>query len=200
MAGTTGAGKSVSLNAMLTSILLGATPAEARLLLVDTKRVELQGYAGIPHLLAPVIHDAGAATRALEDLVVEMERRYTEMSDARVRNLDQLNAARVADGRAALPRVVCVIDEFADLMLHAPEEVELAVVELAQKARAIGIHLVHRDADPARSRHHRGYQGEHPGARVVRGRVWAGLARDPRLQRRGAARRSGRHAAAAHRL
>jgi DNA segregation ATPase FtsK/SpoIIIE-like protein len=111
-------------------------------LLVDTKRVEMLHYAGIPHLLAPVIHDAGAATRALEDLVLEMERRYTEMSDARVRNLEHLNAARVADGRPALPRIVCFIDEFADLMLHAAEEVELAVVELAQKARAIGIHLV----------------------------------------------------------
>lgn len=142
VAGTTGAGKSVSLNVMLTSILLGATPAEVRVLLVDTKRVEMVHYAGIPHLLAPVIHDAGAATSALEDLVLEMERRYTEMSDARVRNLEHLNGARVADGRPALPRIVCFIDEFADLMLHAAEEVELAVVELAQKARAIGIHLV----------------------------------------------------------
>jgi hypothetical protein len=142
VAGTTGAGKSVSLNVMLTSILLGATPAEVRVLLVDTKRVEMLHYAGIPHLLAPVIHDAGAATRALEDLVLEMERRYTEMSEARVRNLEHLNAARVADGRPALPRIVCFIDEFADLMLHAADEVELAVVELAQKARAIGIHLV----------------------------------------------------------
>ena len=142
VAGTTGAGKSVSLNVMLTSILLGATPHEVRLLLVDTKQVELNHYESIPHLLAPVIQDAGAATRALGDLVAEMERRYAEMSDARVRNLDQLNAARVAAGRPALPRVVCFVDEFADLMLHAPEAVELAVVELAQKARAIGIHLV----------------------------------------------------------
>ncbi len=142
VAGTTGAGKSGAINAMLASILLRATPHEVRLVLVDPKQVELNHYDSIPHLLTPVITSPRMAANALGNLVREMETRYGEMSIARTRSLVELNRVRAGRGERALPYVLCVIDELADLMMVAPADVEDAVIRLAQKARAVGIHLV----------------------------------------------------------
>jgi len=142
IAGTTGAGKSGAVNAMLSSILLRATPDQVRLVLVDPKQVELNHYEAIPHLLTPVITSPRMAANALGNLVREMEWRYGVMSVARTRSLVELNKARVSDGDEPLPFLLCVIDELADLMMVAPAEVETAVIRLAQRARAVGIHLV----------------------------------------------------------
>jgi DNA segregation ATPase FtsK/SpoIIIE, S-DNA-T family len=142
VAGTTGSGKSGSINAMLSSILLRATPHEVRLVLVDPKQVELNHYESIPHLLTPVITSPRMASNALQNLVREMDQRYGLMSLARTRSLPELNRVRGDRGEAPLPYVLCVIDELADLMMVAPADVEDAVIRLAQKARAVGIHLV----------------------------------------------------------
>ncbi len=142
VAGTTGAGKSACVNAMLSSILLRATPHEVRFVLVDPKQVELNHYEGIPHLLTPVITSPRMAANALQNLVKEMEQRYGTMSLARTRSLPELNRAREKRGDPPLPYILCVIDELADLMMVAPADVEDSIIRLAQKARAVGIHLV----------------------------------------------------------
>jgi DNA segregation ATPase FtsK/SpoIIIE, S-DNA-T family len=142
VAGTTGAGKSGCVNAMLASILLRATPHEVRLVLVDPKQVELNHYDSIPHLLTPVITSPKQAAVALQNLVREMEQRYSYMALARTRNLIEMNKVRERRGEQALPYVLCVIDELADLMMVAPADVEDSIIRLAQKARAVGIHLV----------------------------------------------------------
>jgi S-DNA-T family DNA segregation ATPase FtsK/SpoIIIE len=142
VAGTTGAGKSACVNAMLSSILLRATPHEVRLVLVDPKQVELNHYDSIPHLLTPVITSPRMAANALQNLVKEMEQRYGTMSLARTRSLPELNRTREKRGEPALPYILCVIDELADLMMVAPADVEDSIIRLAQKARAVGIHLV----------------------------------------------------------
>ena len=142
VAGTTGAGKSGAINAMLCSVLLRATPHELRLVLVDPKQVELNHYESIPHLLTPVITSPRMAANALQNLVREMEQRYGIMSLARTRSLVELNKARELRNEAPLPYILCVIDELADLMMVAPADVEDSIIRLAQKARAVGIHLV----------------------------------------------------------
>jgi S-DNA-T family DNA segregation ATPase FtsK/SpoIIIE len=142
VAGTTGAGKSGCVNAMLSSILIGATPHEVRMVLVDPKQVELNHYESIPHLLTPVITSPRKAATALQNLVREMEQRYGQMSLARTRSLVELNKVRLSRGEAPLPYVLCVIDELADLMMVAPADVEDSIIRIAQKARAVGIHLV----------------------------------------------------------
>ena len=142
IAGTTGAGKSGAVNAMLSSILLRATPDQVRLVLVDPKQVELNHYEAIPHLLTPVITSPRMAANALGNLVREMEWRYGIMAVARTRSLAELNKHRSDQGDEPLPYLLCVIDELADLMMVAPADVENAVIRLAQKARAVGIHLV----------------------------------------------------------
>ena len=142
VAGTTGAGKSGAINAMLSSILLRATPHDVRLVLVDPKQVELNHYESIPHLLTPVITSPRMAANALQNLVKEMEQRYGIMSLARTRSLIELNKARAKRDEAPLPYILCVIDELADLMMVAPADVEDSIIRLAQKARAVGIHLV----------------------------------------------------------
>jgi DNA segregation ATPase FtsK/SpoIIIE, S-DNA-T family len=142
VAGTTGAGKSGAVNAMLSSILLRATPHEVRLVLVDPKQVELNHYESIPHLLTPVITSPKMAANALANLVREMETRYGTMSLARTRSLPELNKHREKRGDPPLPYILCVIDELADLMMVAPADVEDSIIRLAQKARAVGIHLV----------------------------------------------------------
>ena len=142
VAGTTGSGKSGSVNAILTSMLLHASPNELRLVLVDPKQVELNHYDSTPHLLTPVVTSPRVAANVLENLVAEMESRYTVMGKARGRNLDELNRIRVKAGEAPLPHILCVIDELADLMMVAPGEVEDAIIRLAQKSRAVGIHLL----------------------------------------------------------
>jgi DNA segregation ATPase FtsK/SpoIIIE, S-DNA-T family len=142
VAGTTGAGKSGCVNAMLSSILLRATPDDVRLVLVDPKQVELNHYEAIPHLLTPVITSPRMAANALQNLVREMEWRYGVMSVKRTRSLIELNKLRVSEGEKQLPYILCVIDELADLMMVAPADVEDSIIRLAQKARAVGIHLV----------------------------------------------------------
>jgi S-DNA-T family DNA segregation ATPase FtsK/SpoIIIE len=142
VAGTTGAGKSACINAMLSSILLRATPHEVRIVLVDPKQVELNHYESVPHLLTPVITSPRMAANALQNLVKEMEQRYSIMSLARTRSLPELNRTRDKRGEPRLPYILCVIDELADLMMVAPADVEDSIIRLAQKARAVGIHLV----------------------------------------------------------
>jgi DNA segregation ATPase FtsK/SpoIIIE, S-DNA-T family len=142
VAGTTGSGKSACVNSMLCSVLLRATPHEVRVVLVDPKQVELNHYEGIPHLLTPVITSPRMAANALQNLVKEMEQRYGTMSLARTRSLPELNRAREKRGEPPLPYILCVIDELADLMMVAPADVEDSIIRLAQKARAVGIHLV----------------------------------------------------------
>ena len=142
IAGTTGSGKSGSVNAILSSILLHASPNEVRLVLVDPKRVELNHYERIPHLLTPVVTSPRLAANVLANLIAEMESRYAVMEAARSRNLAELNKVRAAEGEPPLPHILCVIDELADLMMVAPAEVEDAIIRLAQKSRAVGIHLL----------------------------------------------------------
>jgi S-DNA-T family DNA segregation ATPase FtsK/SpoIIIE len=142
VAGSTGSGKSACINAMISSVLLRATPHEVRLVLVDPKQVELNHYESIPHLLTPVITSPRMAANALQNLIREMEQRYGIMSLARTRSLPELNRARERRGEPPLPYIMCVIDELADLMMVAPADVEDAIIRLAQKARAVGIHLV----------------------------------------------------------
>ncbi len=142
IAGTTGSGKSGSVNAILSSILLHASPNEVRLVLVDPKRVELNHYEKVPHLLTPVVTSPRLAANVLANLIAEMESRYGVMEAARARNLAELNRARAKQGEPPLPHILCVIDELADLMMVAPAEVEDAIIRLAQKSRAVGIHLL----------------------------------------------------------
>jgi S-DNA-T family DNA segregation ATPase FtsK/SpoIIIE len=123
-------------------VLARATPHELRLVLVDPKQVELNHYDSIPHLLTPVITSPRKAATALQNLVREMEQRYTYMSLARTRSLIELNKVKERRGEQPLPYILCVIDELADLMMVAPADVEDSIIRLAQKARAVGIHLV----------------------------------------------------------
>jgi S-DNA-T family DNA segregation ATPase FtsK/SpoIIIE len=142
VAGTTGSGKSGCVNAILSSILMQASPNEVRLVLVDPKQVELNHYENVPHLLTPVVTSPRLAANVLSNLIGEMESRYGIMSEARARNLVELNRVRKKKGQAPLPHILCVIDELADLMMVAPAEVEDSIIRLAQKSRATGIHLV----------------------------------------------------------
>jgi S-DNA-T family DNA segregation ATPase FtsK/SpoIIIE len=142
IAGTTGSGKSGCINTMLCSILLRATPDDLRLILVDPKRVELGLYESIPHLLTPVVSSPKTAAAVLANILGEMEHRYERMSLARARNLAELNRTLTKRGEQTLPYLLVVIDELADLMMVSPQEVEDAVIRLAQKSRAVGIHLV----------------------------------------------------------
>ena len=142
IAGTTGSGKSGCINTMLCSILLRATPDDVRMILVDPKRVELGLYESIPHLLTPVVSSPKQASAVLANVLTEMDRRYERMSLARARNLAELNRALRKRGDQPLPNLLIVIDELADMMMVSPQEVEDAVIRLAQKSRAVGIHLV----------------------------------------------------------
>jgi S-DNA-T family DNA segregation ATPase FtsK/SpoIIIE len=142
IAGTTGSGKSGCINTILTSILLRSTPDEARLILIDPKRIELNYYESIPHLLTPVVSSPKEASAVLLNVVTEMERRYERLSQVRARNLPEANRAFRKRGEEELPYLLVVIDELADLMMVSPQEVEDSIIRLAQKSRAVGIHLV----------------------------------------------------------
>jgi S-DNA-T family DNA segregation ATPase FtsK/SpoIIIE len=142
IAGTTGSGKSGCINTMLTSILLRSTPDDVRMILIDPKRIELGFYESIPHLLTPVVSSPKQAAAALTNVVAEMERRYEKLSLLRARNLAEANRALRQRGEQTLPYLLVVIDELADLMMISPQSVEDAVIRLAQKSRAVGVHLV----------------------------------------------------------
>lgn len=143
IAGATGSGKSICINAIISCLLLQATPDEVRLILVDPKRVELTSYNNVPHLLRPVVVDADRVVSVLKWVVKEMDDRYRQFEALGVRNLDGYNKlADGPDGPPPLPFIVVIIDELADLMMLAPEETERLLCRLAQLARATGIHLV----------------------------------------------------------
>lgn len=165
IAGATGSGKSVAINAFLLSILYNATPEEVRIILVDPKVVELQVYDGVPHLLLPVVYDPKHASAALRWAVEEMERRYDLLARFGTRNIQSYNQRieRLASGEEGeeiderepgelqkLPYIVIILDEFADLMMVAAKDVETAVARLAQKARAAGIHLIMATQRPSK--------------------------------------------------
>ena len=141
IAGATGSGKSVMVNALISSLLCNATPDEVRMVLVDLKRVELSAYNGLPHLMVPVITEPERAKAALKWAVQEMENRYRRFAGANARNLAGFNEGR-ADPVDKLPYIVIIIDELADLMMREGKNIEEPIVRLAQKARATGIHMV----------------------------------------------------------
>lgn len=148
IAGATGSGKSVCVNGIITSILLRAKPHEVKMMMIDPKKVELNVYNGIPHLLAPVVTDPKKASKALKKIVSEMERRYDLFSDTATRNIEGYNEhvdkvnEEEGENHPHLPYIVVLIDELADLMMVASNEVEDAITRLAQMARAAGIHLI----------------------------------------------------------
>ncbi len=148
IAGATGTGKSVALNAMICSLLFKAGPDEVKLIMIDPKRIELSSYDGIPHLITPVVTDVKKATNALFWAVHEMENRYKLLSEKKVKNIKQYNQkiakekTKEENGTEKLPYIVIIIDELADLMMVASRDVEVALTRLAQMARAAGIHLI----------------------------------------------------------
>ena len=190
VAGTTGSGKSVGINAMLLSMLYKATPEQLRLILVDPKMLELSVYDGIPHLLTPVVTDMKDAAQALNWCIAEMERRYQLMAALGVRNISGYNR-RIDEGQrigkpvldplwqgddehdepppplARLPFIVVVIDEFADMMMIVGKKVEQLIARLAQKARAAGIHLVLATPETLGECCHRSHKGEYPGTNLL---------------------------------
>lgn len=142
VAGATGSGKSVCINGIITSILYKATPDEVKFLMIDPKMVELNVYNGIPHLLAPVVTNPRRASLALKKIVVEMEKRYELFSKSSTRNIEGYNLLMADNPAAVLPYIVVIVDELADLMMVAANDVEDAIARLAQMARAAGIHLI----------------------------------------------------------
>ena len=142
IAGTTGSGKSVGINAMLLSLLYRNSPQTLRLIMIDPKMLEFSMYEGIPHLLTPVITEAKKAVNVLENLVSEMERCYKLMAASKTKNIESYNAKMKEQGEASLPFIVVIIDELADLMMTSGKDVEFSIGRLAQMARASGIHLI----------------------------------------------------------
>lgn len=142
IAGATGSGKSVCVNALISCLLINNTPDDLRLIMVDPKRVELTGYNGIPHLLAPVVVDLEKVVTVLQWVTREMDMRYRKLAEAGCRNIQEFNAKSASRGEKKLPFLVVIIDELADLMMMSPDETERTITRLAQLARATGIHLV----------------------------------------------------------
>ena len=142
IAGTTGSGKSVGINAMLLSLLYRNSPQTLRLMMIDPKMLEFSIYNDIPHLLTPVITEAKKAITALANMVAEMERRYRIMSQTRTKNIESYNEKMKSEGGEQFPYIVVIIDELADLMMTSGKDVELYIGRLAQMARASGIHLI----------------------------------------------------------
>ncbi len=142
IAGTTGSGKSVGINAMILSLLYRNDPDQLKLMLIDPKMLEFAAYEDIPHLITPVITEPAKAIAALANMVAEMERRYKLMAEARTKNIENYNEKVKKTGAEAFPFIVVVIDELADLMMSGGKEVEHSIARLAQKSRACGIHLI----------------------------------------------------------
>lgn len=144
VAGATGSGKSVCINAMIISLAMRAKPEEVKMLMIDPKKVELSGYNGLPHLLAPVVTDPKKAAMALQKIVAEMERRYDMFSEIGCKNFESFNEKMEAKNLTAskIPYIIVIVDELADLMLVASKEVEDAIMRITQMARAAGIHLI----------------------------------------------------------
>ena len=142
VAGTTGSGKSVCLNAMIVSLLYNATPDEVKLIMIDPKKVEFTVYRSIPHLLVPVVSNPRKAAGALSWAVAEMDKRYALFAEKGVRNLAGYNAYALSENLPKMPQIVIIIDELSDLMMAASNEVEDSICRLAQKARAAGMHLI----------------------------------------------------------
>ncbi|MCC7129566.1 MAG: hypothetical protein B6D39_07460 [Anaerolineae bacterium UTCFX2] len=142
IAGATGSGKSVCVNALICCLLLHNTPNDLRIVMVDPKRVELTGYNGIPHLLAPVVVELERVVTVLQWVTREMDMRYRKLAEAGCRNIQEYNARMVAQREKKMPFLVVIIDELADLMMLSPDETERTITRLAQLARATGIHLV----------------------------------------------------------
>jgi S-DNA-T family DNA segregation ATPase FtsK/SpoIIIE len=142
IAGTTGSGKSVGINAMILSLLYKNSPDQLRLLMIDPKMLEFSIYNDIPHLLTPVITKAKQAIVALNNMVYEMERRYRLMSESRTKNIENYNEKMKKEGGETFPYIVVIIDELADLMMTSGKDVEYSIARLAQMARASGIHLI----------------------------------------------------------
>jgi len=142
IAGTTGSGKSVGINAMILSLLYRNDPDQLKLMLIDPKMLEFAAYEDVPHLITPVITEPVKAIAALANMVGEMERRYKLMADARTKNIENYNDKMKKTGGESFPYIVVVIDELADLMMSGGKEVEVSIARLAQKSRACGIHLI----------------------------------------------------------
>jgi len=142
IAGTTGSGKSVGINAMILSLLYRNDPDQLKLMLIDPKMLEFAAYEDVPHLITPVITEPAKAIAALANMVGEMERRYKLMAEARTKNIENYNEKVKKTGAEPFPFIVVIIDELADLMMNGGKEVELSIARLAQKSRACGIHLV----------------------------------------------------------
>ena len=142
VAGATGSGKSVCVNAIISCLLIHNTPDDLRLIMIDPKRVELTNYNGIPHLLAPVVVELERVVTVLQWVTREMDMRYRKLAEAGCRNIQEYNAKQVAKKEKKLPYLVVIIDELADLMMLAPDETERTITRLAQLARATGIHLI----------------------------------------------------------
>ena len=142
IAGSTGSGKSVCTNTIITSILMRYRPDEVKLILVDPKQVELSNYNGVPHLVCPVVTNPKKASAVLQKVVSEMDRRYNTFADAHVKKIDDYNKKMVSQGNPKMPYWVVIIDEMADLMIAARKEVEDSIMRITQLARAAGIHLI----------------------------------------------------------
>ena len=142
IAGTTGSGKSGCLNALISSILLRATPDEVRMIMIDPKKVELSNFNGVPHLLAPVVTNMKQATYVLDNITREMDRRYDVLSRNGCQDIRALNKKLARSGEEHLPYIMVIVDELADLMMVAPSEVEDSIIRLGQLGRSCGIHLV----------------------------------------------------------
>ncbi|MBN2256305.1 MAG: DNA translocase FtsK 4TM domain-containing protein [Anaerolineaceae bacterium] len=161
IAGTTGSGKSVCVNSIISCLLMSHTPDDLRFVLVDPKRVELSGYNGMPHLLAPVIVDANQVVSVLQWMMREMDSRLDLFAQSAVRNIEDYNKQCTLTGSKPLPRLVIIIDELADLIMMAPEETEGAIARIAQMARATGMHMI--------------LATQRPSVNVVTGRIKANL-------------------------
>ncbi len=142
VAGTTGSGKSGCLNALISSVMLRATPDQVRMIMIDPKKVELSNFDGIPHLLAPVVTNMKQATYVLDNICREMDHRYDVLSRHKCQDVRVLNKKLARDGEETMPYIMVVIDELADLMMVAPSEVEESIIRLGQLGRSCGIHLV----------------------------------------------------------